>query len=355
MKYSLFFIACCISLFSNAQTSSEKAFTFSAYAELYYSYDFNKPLDNNKPSFVYNHKRHNEVNLNLAYAKASYAKNNIRGNAALMIGNYPQYNLAAEPVWARFAFEANLGVKLSKQHNIWLDAGIMPSHIGFESAVGTDCWTLTRSILAENSPYYETGIKLGYTNKKENLQVSALILNGWQRIRKPDYFQRPGFGVQINYKPVENLTLNYSNFIGSDRPDSLKATRSFHNLYAIYEPNSTIGFIIGFDIGMDKYTTNKYGTWYSPVLITRFQLSPKSKLALRAEYYSDEKEIIVGTGTPNGFKTFGASVNYDYKVNDNVLLRTEIKSYTAKDEIFAAQTGTTGNNTAATLALMIKL
>ncbi len=45
----------------------------------------------------------------------------------------------------------------------------MPSHIGFESAVGSDCWNLTRSILAENSPYFESGIKLNYTNKKQDV------------------------------------------------------------------------------------------------------------------------------------------------------------------------------------------
>jgi hypothetical protein len=66
-------------------------------------------------------------------------------------------------------------MKLSKKQNLWLDAGIMPSHIGFESAVSADCWTLTRSLLAENSPYYETGIKLGYVSKDEKLYISALL------------------------------------------------------------------------------------------------------------------------------------------------------------------------------------
>lgn len=60
----------------------------------------------------------------------------------------------------------------------------MPSHIGFESAIGKDCWNLTRSILADNSPYYETGIKLGYTSKNEKLYLAGMYLNGWQRIQK---------------------------------------------------------------------------------------------------------------------------------------------------------------------------
>lgn len=101
-------------------------------------------------------------------AKVNYSKENIRGNFALMAGTYPQYNMSAEQGLLQNVYEANVGVKISKNHNLWIDAGIMPSHIGFESAIGKDCQTLTRSILAENSPYYEAGVKIGYTSESEN-------------------------------------------------------------------------------------------------------------------------------------------------------------------------------------------
>ena len=48
--------------------------------------------------------------------------------------DYPDY---AEAV-------ANAGYKLSAKKAWWLDIGVLPSHIGFESAVGKDNWTLTR-------------------------------------------------------------------------------------------------------------------------------------------------------------------------------------------------------------------
>jgi hypothetical protein len=116
---------------------------------------------------------------------------------------------------------------------MWIDAGVMPSHLGFESAVGTDCWNLTRSILAENSPYYETGIKLSYTNKKEDLYFAFHVLNGWQKIAVTDQDQAPIVGIQLTYKPSSSLTLNYSNFIGRINVDTMDALRVFHNLYAI--------------------------------------------------------------------------------------------------------------------------
>ena len=329
------------------------AITFSGYTELYYSYDFDKPATKEKPFFIYNHKRHNEVNLNLAYAKVNYAATKVRANVALMAGNYAQYNLAAEPELLRFVYEANIGVKLSQKHNLWLDAGIMPSHIGFESAVGADCWTASRSMMAENSPYFEAGVKLTSTNKKENFFVSFLFLNGWQRIQKPAGINKPSFGLQLNYKPKENLTLNYSNFVGTDKPDSLNALRTYHNLYAIYQINKAWGFTAGFDIGSDKNASKKYALWYSPVVIVRRTLSRKSFINMRGEYFSDRKQVLLQTNTTKGFNNFGVSVNYDYAVTKNALLRVEGKGHFSKDKIYKEQTE--NNNYAVLFVMSLRL
>ncbi len=98
----------------------------------------------------------------------------------------------------------------------------MPSHIGLESAIGKDNWTLTRSLLAENSPYFESGVKLSYTTNNNKLTVSALALNGWQRITRLEGNSLMSWGSQIFYKPTENLTLNYSTFIGAKQTRQCK-------------------------------------------------------------------------------------------------------------------------------------
>ncbi len=308
--------------------------TFSGYCELYYSFDFDHPETHEKPFFLYNHKRHNEVNLNLAYAKVKYTAAKVRSNLALMAGTYAQYNLLAEPKMLQLIYEANIGLKLSHKHNVWIDAGIMPSHIGFESAVGADCWTASRSILAENSPYYETGIKLTSTNKAGKLFVSVLFLNGWQHIQRPTGINNPSFGFQLNYRPKDNLTLNYSNFIGTDKPDTTHAWRNYHNLYAIYQINKSWGIIGGFDFGGDKNLNNEYSWWYSPVVIIRRIVNNSSSIAFRSEYFNDEKQVLLQTNTSNGFQTFGLSLNYDYSVTKDALIRVEGKGYFSKDKIY---------------------
>ncbi len=125
----------------HAQDSTKtNPLTISGYVEAYYSYDFGNPGNHERPTFFYSFNRHNEANLNMGFVKANYTSDKVRGNFALMAGTYPQYNLAGEQGMLKNIFEANVGFKISKNKNIWIDAGVMPSHIGFESAIGKDCW-----------------------------------------------------------------------------------------------------------------------------------------------------------------------------------------------------------------------
>ena len=90
-------------------------------------------------------------------------------------------NLQAEDAVTGQVFEASVGFKLSKHKEWWLDMGILPSHIGFESAIGADQLTLTRSMMADNSPYYESGFRLSYNSSNQKWFLALLCVNGWQR------------------------------------------------------------------------------------------------------------------------------------------------------------------------------
>jgi hypothetical protein len=323
---------------ANAQIDSTKSpLKFSGYLETYYSYDFGNPINHNRPGFVYSHNRHNEVSLNLGFIKAAYEKDNVRANLALMTGSYANANLAAEPGVLKNIYEANIGFKVSKTKTVWVDAGIFASHIGFESAIGKDCWNLTRSILADNSPYYESGAKVSYNSDNGQLFISGLFLNGWQRIQRIDGNNSPAFGHQLTYKPSSKVTLNSSSFIGSDTPDSTKRMRYFHNFYGIFQLNERVGLILGFDIGMQQKAkaSSEYDTWYSPVAILKYSPSNRVNVAVRGEYYSDKNQVIVSTGTPNGFQTWGYSVNLDYNIADNLMWRIEGRGFNNKDQSFA--------------------
>ena len=353
----LFLVTCLLSTFNlHAQTKEEeKPLKITGYIEAYYSYDFGKPLDHNRPSFVYSFNRHNEINVNLGYIKAAYEKDRVRANLAIMAGTYSNANMATEPGVLKNIYEANAGIKLSKTHDLWIDAGIFSSHIGFESAVGKDCWNLTRSILADNSPYYESGAKLSYSSPNSKWFMSALILNGWQRIQRVDGNNTPAFGHQLTYKPNGKLTFNSSSFIGQDKPDSVKQMRYFHNFYTQMQLTSKFGIIAGFDIGAEQKEkgNNAYNTWYSPVLIARYKPAERFAIAARGEYYSDKNGVIISTISPYGFQTWGYSLNFDYSITDNAMWRIEGRGFSGKDETFLKKQKATNNNFFITTSLAI--
>lgn len=340
--------------FAQDSLSTSNPLTFSGYIETYYTYDFNKPADNNRPGFIYSHNRHNEFNLNLGFVKASYNAEKVRANLALAAGTYMNANYAAEPGVLKNIYEANAGFKIGKK-NLWLDAGIFSSHIGFESAIGKDNWTLTRSIVADNSPYYEAGAKLTFTTDDNKWLFSALALNGWQRIKRVDGNSLLSLGTQVTYKPKANVTLNYSTFMGTDKPDTIRQMRYYHNIYGIFQVSEVFGITVAFDIGTEEKsnTNSAMNTWYTPVLIAKYTVSPKFSLTARGEYYSDENGVIVSTGTTNGFQTSGVSLNIDYSPSANMLFRVEVRSLNSKDDVFSKGAAMKDTNTFITTAFAL--
>ncbi|MBL7817360.1 MAG: porin [Saprospiraceae bacterium] len=349
MKKILILALFIINIKANAQVSdSTKSLIFSGYIETYYGGDFNKSPSHERPSFMYNHNRSHEFNINLVYLKAAYSSSAIRANLSLMTGTYANANLVAEQGVLKNIYEANIGIKLSK--TTWLDVGVLPSHIGFESAISKDCWSLTRSILAENSPYYESGARLTYA-PNDKWTLVGLVLNGWQRIRRVDGNNTPAFGTQIVFKPNGKTTLNYSTFVGSDKPDSARQMRIFHNLYGIFQVSEKFGLTLGFDIGTEQKNKNssEVNVWYAPILIGKYTINDKWAIAGRIENYTDKQGVIIS----NDFLINGFSANLDFTPVSNAVFRIETRLLKAKNKIFTTKNGISNQSTFVTSSLAV--
>ncbi len=302
----------------HAQDSS--AFTLSGYGEVYYSFDLARPASGERPDFLYNHKRHNEFNANLLLLRGEYERDGVRGALGLMAGNYVQYNLAQEPEAMRNIYEARVGLRLSKKHELWVDAGIFSSHIGFESAIGMDCMTLTRSLVAENSPYYEAGAMLSY--KRGKLQLAVLALNGWQRIQREPGNQRPAFGTQVQFDNNEGTVINWSTFVGSMGPDSIGTWRVYNNFY-VQNEGENHGMVLGVDVGIQEgqrgaLNTGDASVWGALVGIYRQRISGRWWGTGRIEYFLDDQDVVIV-----GPALLGASLGLDLRLNDRAAWRIE--------------------------------
>ena len=171
---------------------------FSGYVDVFYAFDLNRPQGNALQPFLYNHNRHNEFNLNNGILKVNATHPKYRANLALHAGTYVEDNYANEPLSLKYISEANVGLGLNKKQNLWLDAGIFASHIGFESAVSLDNLTLTRSLLAENSPYWFATAGSGFGGK-----LATVCPRSARRLPIPQAPNLPSIGAALQAQTAQ--------------------------------------------------------------------------------------------------------------------------------------------------------
>ncbi len=311
------------------------------YLDGYYGFDFPHPAGTQRPEFFYSHNRQDEFTVNQALVGLRYDNGQVRGALGVQGGTYPEANYAAEPVLLRNIYEAWAGFRPFRK--AWLDVGVFGAHIGYESAISKDNWTVTHSLAAEGSPYYEAGAKLSY-EVSPKVTVTGLVLNGWQNIR--DNNRGKALGTQVQWRPSSKWLVNSSTFFGNEQPqDSARRYRYFHDLYAVYTPNARWSVLALFDLGYQQ--RGRPGTpatpWHTAQLVLRRHLSARYTLALRGEYYYAQYGVVVRfldpTPAQRDFFVRGASLNLDYAPSRQVLVRLEGKFLNSQNARFPTDGG----------------
>jgi Putative beta-barrel porin-2, OmpL-like. bbp2 len=324
---SLFIIAVPYCGSAQEQDSIKNPLKISGYIEAYYNTA--KQLNSRTIApFIYNHNSIQSFAINLAYIKAAFDKSNYRASLALHTGTYVNANYEYGLGTLSFINEATVGIKLSKNNKLWLDAGIMPSHIGSETAIGRDNPTLTRSLMAELSPYYETGAKLTYDfgNNKGNIGIMAN--NGWQRIYKDNGIPL-AWGTFFNYNFSNEWQLSYNTFFGKVSPD---AKRFFNDLYLKYN-GKKINLVLAYDYGVENYEIKGKDTWSAFALIGKYKFTNQVSVSYRFERFIDDNLVFpFWTNLPTNLT--GHSCNIDYSVSDNAMIRAEYRYLSATEKLF---------------------
>jgi hypothetical protein len=330
--------------------------TISGFVDAFYIYDFNKPTTVQRQPFLYNHNRHNEINVNLALVQFSAIHEKYRAQLGMQMGTYAHDNYVNEQPIFQFVNEAYVGISLNKKNNLWVDAGIFNSHLGFESVISAENLILSRSLSSENSPYFLSGARIQYSPSSKWLFL-GVITNGWQRIQRVPGNSILSGGTQITYTPSSKYQFNWSTFIGTDDPDSTRRVRFFNNFHGIFHFSDRWSGIAGIDIGFQQKFkgSSDYTIWFTPNIIAQYQLSKNWKTSFRLEYYQDENGVIIPTGTANGFKTFGLTYNLRYSPIPNITCSFETRWFSSKDEIFITPSGVSSNDVYVGTSIALKI
>jgi len=336
------FAATSFSTVSLAQTKS--TLEVGGFADIYYGYDFSRPPSRTRSYFT-QATRHGEFNVNLAYIEAKHAGEKTRGRLALQTGTSVVANYAGESAanpstqldytLARMIQEAVVGYRISP--DLWIDAGIFFSHIGFEGWISRDNWNYTRLIMSDYSPYYQTGVKLTY-QFTPSLSGQLHVLNGWQNIYKSN--DTPAVGAQIAFAPSSYFSVTYAHL--TSRPSTF---RIYHDLQAKMSLGESLQLGAVFDLGQQERTTGGWSTWWTAALLSRYQWSPLFGTAVRLERYQDPDQHNFTTGTANGAQINSATVGADFQFDPKIVWRNEYRIFLSQDAIFPARDGSNWANT----------
>lgn len=307
----------------------------------YFAYDFGRPRDIDR-AFTTQAVRHDEFNVNLAFIDATLTGTRVRGRIAAQFGTAVQSNYAAEPRVgnfsgpnvSRYIQEATAGYKVSS--SVWVDAGVFFSPFGSENWISRDNWTYTRSLIADNSPYYEAGVKATWTiTPKWSAQLH--VINGWQNISETN--SSKAVGARVDFAPRDGLSFAYDLFVGNEQPDSLPSRlRTFNEIIVGASITNRLQLRGTLDVGTQRHADgNGTGSWNGYAALARYQLSPRIALAGRVEGYSDPDQFIVTTGEPYGLRATGASLGVDVAPMPKLLWRGEVKWLSAHDPLFPNQ------------------
>jgi hypothetical protein len=316
--------------------------SFGAFVDGYYAYDFGRPIDFDRP-YTTQAARHNEFNIGLAFVEAKINGRRIRGRVALQGGTAVQANYAGEPTIgsvsgssvSRFIQEAFAGYQLTR--SVWIDGGIFFSWIGMESFISRDNLTYSRSLSADFTPYYVSGIKITWSPSSRTTALLGII-NGWQNISETN--QDKAVGIRLDYSATQTAFAYYG-FLGNETGSGLRA---FNGIGLKTKPMSKLTLQANIDYGtQQERDMTRRSTWWSAGLAGKLRVSPAIGVSARAERYCDPHQVVVATGLPGTFNVSMASVGLDVSASDSRLLwRNELRGMWAEDSIFPDRSADSG-------------
>jgi hypothetical protein len=200
-----------------------KFFTPEIRADLTYTYDFNRPMDDSMggSSELF---RSNEIQLEQLGIGGDFHWDNVRARFMTQFGDYSTATIRNDPSYAkgqwdladadRYLSEAYGGYHLNVLHGINIDAGIFMSYIGLFSYYNFDNWAYQPSYVSSNTPWFFQGVRIQIF-PTHHLKIEPWIINGWQSYASAN--SRKGLGGQIKYTPFPWLNIISNNYgLGHD-------------------------------------------------------------------------------------------------------------------------------------------
>jgi len=337
-----------------AATPEPQTIAFHGWADVFYAVNPNRPPDGSSflPGTGTTARRANEMNLNAAALDVSLEPGPVGFHLTLVLGSGADVLHAAEPVapatgpeiW-RAVYQASVSYKASIGRGLLLEAGIYPSHIGYESFFSKDNGNYTRSWMGDFSPYYQAGLKIAYPFD-EHWSAQVHFLNGWQTVGDNNHAK--AIGTQLAWTN-DRVSLAFNTFAGPELPGDDSHWRFFADLIAQWKATDLLSFGATADVGRQD-RAQAAALWHGAAVYARRALHPRVAVAVRAEYYDDRDGFF--SGTPQILLEGTATL--ELRPADPLILKLEARHDVSDARVFKGRvdaSGTPSTSRTQTLAI----
>lgn len=298
------------------------ALVFNGLLDLYYAYNFNRPMPSLAPAtsatgtqtqnrslpanqnVLHNFDLyHNQLALNLAELSFKHTGKQVSLKVDLDFGETADWTHTAGNFTdevSKHIGQAIVAYNPSGLSNLTLSAGKMATHLGYEVIKTKDNWQYSRSFLfALALPYWHTGVSAAYAWVPGKFSTTAYLYNGWNNLT--DNNTAKSVGGQIAFTPSDSLAIFYNVITGPEQDNNTSNYKTVHEANFVLTATPWLSIAGDSVYGMSNNetvagATLEHPTWIAGSLATKFTLASWYSISPRVEIYRDNGGYTTGTG-----------------------------------------------------------
>ncbi|WP_298707918.1 porin [Chitinophaga sp.] len=319
-------------------------FKLSGSADVYYKYNFNKNVTDNKTSFT---GSHNSFELNMLSLKLESTFKNVGMVADIGFGKRAE-DFSYNDDKTRLAIK-QLFVAFAPTDWLKFSMGSYSTHVGYELVDAYANRNYSMSYMFSYGPFFHTGVKADMTFGSHSLMVGVFNPTDF---KSATWGGIKFIGAQYGFAPAEVPFKFYLNYIGGR--DTFQTRND--QLDAVITYQMTPKFGLGYNGTYSMYKNGINTNWYGSALYLNYDPTESLGLTLRGEYFSDKDNIKVygdKTEYPEGGSIFAVTLSGQYKVGGFTLIPEFRLDHGSKD-IFTKADAPKANSANVLLAAIYK-
>lgn len=353
-----------------ARADNTPAISVSGFLDLYYQYDFNRPIAGTSVGGRAFDIKHNSFSLALAEVNAVKAPGNgsqVGFTVTGTVGKNADLLNLTEPGGAntyKYLQQAYITYVTKSKTPATVDFGKFTTWIGNEVIESPNNDNYSRSFLFTlGEPSYHSGVRLS-APLTPHLTGTAYIVNGWSEVE--DSNSGKTGGATLAYAPSAKLTITGNWIGGHEGGNAVNPAGSFGgigfatpgardvqmaDLIAVYQATPKLKLAANADYTTAANDHGNGGHWSGEVVYGRMQMTAKNAAALRVEHFEDTNGL--RTGTPVTLHSVTAT--YEMTPEPSLLSRVELRYDAANNDFFPGHDGAPRKNqTTLTIAQVVK-